>query len=41
MTKEQAADKIRTSDLSWTMAQDGLFMRRSIEGFYDELAAEQ
>ena len=41
VTKEQAADKIRTSDLSWTMAQDGLFMRRSIEGFYDELAAEQ
>ena len=41
VTKEQAADKIRTTDLSWTMAQDGLFMRRSIEGFYDELAAEQ
>ncbi len=41
VTKEQAADKIRTSDLSWTMAEDGLFMRRSIEGFYDELAAEQ
>ena len=41
VTREQAADRIRTSDLSWTMAQDGLFMRRSIEGFYDELAAEQ
>ena len=41
VTREQAADKIRTSDLSWTMAPDGLFMRRSIEGFYDELAAER
>jgi cyclase len=41
VTREQAADKIRTTDLSWTMAQDGLFMRRSIEGFYDELAAER
>ncbi len=41
VTKEQAADRIRTSELSWTMAADGLFMQRSIPGFYDEIAAEQ
>ena len=41
VTKEQAADRIRTNELSWTMAADGLFMQRSIPGFYDEIAAEQ
>ena len=41
VTKEQAADRIQTSELSWTMAADGLFMRRSVPGFYDEIAAEQ
>ena len=40
VTKSQAADRIRTPDLSWTMAENGLFMQRSIPGFYDEIAAE-
>jgi len=35
-----ASQRIRTQDLSWTMAEDGLFMQRSIPGFYDEIAAE-
>ena len=37
--KGMASQRIRTRDLSWTMAEDGLFMRRSIPGFYDEIAA--
>lgn len=35
-----AADRIMDSSLSWTQAEDGLFMRRSIAGFYEEIAAE-
>ncbi len=35
----QASERIRAQSLSWTMAEDGLFMRRSIPGFYDEIAA--
>ena len=35
-----AAERIVTSDLSWTTAENGLFMARSIPGFYDEIAAE-
>ena len=41
VTRDQAAQRIQTSELSWTMAADGLFMRRSIPGFYDEVAAER
>ena len=41
VTAEQASERIQTSTLSWTQAADGLFMRRSIPGFYDEIAAEQ
>lgn len=41
VTAEQAPESIQTSDLSWTQAPDGLFMRRSIPGFYDEIAAER
>ena len=38
MPKSEASDRIRTEELSWTMV-DGLFMGRSIPGFYDEIAA--
>lgn len=41
VSRDDAADRLRTSDLSWTMAAEGLFMRRSIPGFYDEVAAER
>ena len=40
MPKSEAVDRLRTEDLSWTMAESGLFMGRSIPGFYDEIAAE-
>lgn len=38
--RSQAADAIQTPDLSWTQVPDGLFMSRSIPGFYDEIRAE-
>lgn len=41
VTKDDVAARMPTNDLSWTMAPDGLFMRRSLPGFYDEMAAEQ
>jgi len=37
---DQAAERIVTTDLSWTMAETGLFMTRSIPGFYNEIAEE-
>jgi glyoxylase-like metal-dependent hydrolase (beta-lactamase superfamily II) len=40
MPKSDASDRIRSEALSWTMQADGLFMQRSIPGFYDEIAAE-
>lgn len=40
VTKDTTAARIPTNDLSWTMAPDGLFMRRSLPGFYDEIADE-
>ena len=40
MPKSEASDRIRTPHLSWTMQENGLFMQRSIPGFYDEIAAE-
>jgi glyoxylase-like metal-dependent hydrolase (beta-lactamase superfamily II) len=40
LQRDMAADRLRTADLSWTMAETGLFMTRSIPGFYDEIAAE-
>ena len=40
MPRTDASERIRTEELSWTMAPDGLFMQRSIPGFYDEIAAE-
>lgn len=41
VTKDTVATQIPTNELSWTMAPDGLFMRRSLPGFYDEVAAER
>ncbi len=40
MPKSEAAVRIRNQDINWTMLEDGLFMQRSIPGFYDEIAAE-
>jgi len=40
LRRDQAAERIVTTDLSWTMAETGLFMTRSIPGFYDEIAEE-
>jgi hypothetical protein len=40
LAKEDAAEAIKDESLSWTQAADGLFMSRSIPGFYDELASE-
>jgi len=40
MTRSEAPVRIRSEALSWTMAENGLFMQRSIPGFYDEIAAE-
>ena len=40
MPKSAASERIKTGELSWTMAENGLFMSRSIPGFYDEIAAE-
>jgi cyclase len=40
MARSEASDRIRTPDLSWTMQESGLFMQRSVPGFYDEVAAE-
>ena len=39
--RDDASARIVTPELSWTTAENGLFMRRSIPGFYDEIAAEQ
>lgn len=35
-----AAEAIQDPALSWTQAENGLFMQRSIPGFYEEVAAE-
>lgn len=37
---EDAADRIQDPSLSWTQAENGLFMQRSIPGFYEEISAE-
>ncbi|GIT51075.1 MAG: hypothetical protein Ct9H300mP15_12880 [Gemmatimonadota bacterium] len=39
MPRTDASERIQTEELSWTWP-DGLFMQRSIPGFYDEMAAE-
>lgn len=40
MPAGDAPARIRTPELSWTQAEQGLFMQRSIPGFYEEIAAE-
>ena len=40
MSRSEAPVRIRSEALSWTMADNGLFMQRSIPGFYDEISAE-
>jgi len=35
-----APEEIRDGNLSWTQAENGLFMQRSIPGFYEEISAE-
>ena len=40
MTRSEAPTRIRTETLSWTMAENGLFMQRSIPGFFDEISME-
>lgn len=37
---ENAAQAIMDENLSWTQAEEGLFMRRSVPGFYAEISAE-
>ena len=40
VNSEAAADDIKDAGLSWTQAENGLFMQRSIPGFYEEISAE-
>ena len=40
MPAGEAPVRIKDPSLSWTMAENGLFMQRSIPGFYDEITAE-
>lgn len=40
LERDDAIEAIRDPSLSWTQAEQGLFMQRSIPGFYDEIAAE-
>ena len=37
---DDAPEEIRDGNLSWTQAENGLFMQRSIPGFYEEISAE-
>ena len=39
-TREQAPENIQTPELGWTQAENGLFMSRSIPGFFDEINQE-
>ena len=40
LDSDDAPEAIKDPDLSWTQAEGGLFMNRSIPGFYEEIAAE-
>ena len=40
VSADGASEQIKDPGLSWTQAEDGLFMRRSVPGFYAEIAAE-
>ena len=37
---DDAPEAIKDPDLSWTQAEGGLFLNRSIPGFYEEIAAD-
>ena len=41
VSKETAIEQLPIANLSWTMHPEGLFMSRSVPGFYDEVAAER
>ena len=41
VSKGEAPDRIKTDEISWTMRPDGLFMRRSLPGFYEEMASNR
>jgi glyoxylase-like metal-dependent hydrolase (beta-lactamase superfamily II) len=36
--KEEAPSHLHTDDLAWPLAPDGLFVSRSLSGFYDEMS---
>ncbi|NKB32847.1 MAG: MBL fold metallo-hydrolase [Pseudomonadales bacterium] len=40
LNADDAPDEIRDRNLSWTQAENGLFMQRSIPGFFEEISAE-
>jgi hypothetical protein len=40
VSADDAAERLKDPALSWTQAESGLFMSRSIPGFYQEIAAE-
>jgi len=40
LESDDAPDEIIDEGLSWTQAENGLFMQRSIPGFYEEISAE-
>lgn len=40
LSEADAAARIKDQDLSWTQAEEGLFMSRSIPGFYEEIVNE-
>jgi glyoxylase-like metal-dependent hydrolase (beta-lactamase superfamily II) len=40
VSADDAAERLTDPALSWTQAESGLFMSRSIPGFYQEIAAE-
>ena len=39
--KEDVANHLYTEDLGWPLSRDGLFVSRSVSGFYDEMAEGQ
>jgi cyclase len=40
VSADDASERLKDPALSWTQAESGLFMSRSIPGFYQEIAAE-
>lgn len=39
-SQSEAVVRIKDASLPWTMVENGLFMQRSVSGFYDEISAE-